>query len=69
MKLGRYYLSRVIKLGELNQTRVMDAIAHAPTVRIGDFDWTITDVTDHRNTSPYLFGKLTKYSPLNRPGY
>lgn len=64
MKLGRYYLSRVIKLGQLNQTRLMDAIAKAPTVRIGEFNWTITDVTDHRDMpSPYLFGKLTKYSP------
>ncbi len=37
MKRGRYYLSRVIKLGELNQTRLIDAIVKAPVVPIGEF--------------------------------
>jgi hypothetical protein len=63
MKRGRYYLARVIKLGELNQTRLLDAIAEAPVVPIGDFEWTITDVIDRRRaTSPYVFGNLAKYS-------
>lgn len=63
MKRGRYYLSRVIKLGELNQSRLLDAIAKAPVVPIGKFVWTITDVTDHRDAiSPYVFGNLAKFS-------
>lgn len=63
MKRGRYYLSRVIKLGELNQSRLLDAIAKAPVVPISDFVWTITDVTDRRNaTYPYVFGNLAKFS-------
>lgn len=63
MKRGRYYLSRVIKLGELNQSRLLDAIAKAPVVPIGEFVWTITDVTDRRSaTSPYVFGNLAKFS-------
>lgn len=63
MKRGRYYLARVIKLGELNQTRLVDAIARAPIVPIGQFEWTITDVTDRRHaSSPYVFGNLAKYT-------
>lgn len=63
MKRGRYYLSRVIKLGALDQTRLLDAISKAPVVPIGDFAWTITDVTDRRReTSPYMFGNLAKFS-------
>lgn len=63
MKRGRYYLSRVIKLGELNQARLLDAIVKAPVVPIGEFAWTITDVTDRRRaTSPFVFGNLAKFS-------
>lgn len=63
MARGRYYLARVIKLGELNQQRLLDAVANAPVVPIGQFEWTITDVIDQRQaTSPYIFGNLAKYS-------
>lgn len=63
MKRGRYYLARVIKLGELTQQRLMDAIVRAPTVPLGQFEWTITDVIDNRAaTNPYIFGNLAKYS-------
>lgn len=65
MRRGRYFLARVIKLGQLNQARLMDAIANAPVVELGQFEWTITDVIDMRNSSqPYLFGNLTKYSRI-----
>ncbi len=46
MRRGRYYMARVIKLGELNQTKLLDAIVKAPTVVIGQSEWTITDVID-----------------------
>lgn len=63
MRKGRYYLARVIKLGELNQTRLLDAIFEAPVVALGQFEWTITDVVDRRNEKiPYVFGNLAKYS-------
>ncbi|MBC3777687.1 hypothetical protein [Pseudomonas sp. SWRI99] len=43
----------------------MDAIVNAPVVEIGQFEWTITDVIDMRDSSsPYLFGNLTKYSRI-----
>jgi len=53
----------VIKLGELNQAKLLDAIVEAPTVAVGQFEWTITDVIDMRNaTTPFVFGNLAKYS-------
>lgn len=63
MRRGRYFLARVIKLGELDQAKLLDAIAQAPTVPLGQFEWTITDVIDKRSsTEPYVFGNLAKYS-------
>lgn len=60
---GRYYLSRVIKLAGLTQERLADAILNSPIIRIGKFDWTITDAMDSRNATPsFIFGKLAKYS-------
>lgn len=67
MSKGRYYLSRVIKLAELNQEKLINAICNAPIVEVGKFDWTITDVIDGRNEStPYIFGKLSKYAKIGR---
>lgn len=63
MQRGRYYMARVIKLGELNQTKLLDAIIEAPVVAVGQFEWTITDVIDRRDaTAPFVFGNLAKYS-------
>lgn len=63
MRRGRYYLARVIKLGQLDQDRLMNAIAEAPIVPMGQYEWTITDVVDQRNsTAPFVFGNLAKYS-------
>jgi hypothetical protein len=60
---GRYYLSRVIKLAGLTQERLADAILSSPIIRIGKFDWTITDALDSRKSTPsFIFGKLAKYS-------
>ena len=63
MKRGRYYLARVIKLGDLNQQLLLNAIVKAPVVPVGQFEWTITDVIDQRSSpSPFVFGNLTKYT-------
>lgn len=62
MSRGRYYLGRVVKIN-LDQSQLMDAIISAPTVSVGKFDWTITDVEDRQNDeSPYIFGKMSKYA-------
>lgn len=62
MRRGRYYLGRVVKIN-LDQTNLMNAIANAPIINVGKFDWTITDIEDNRNAEfPYIFGKLSKYA-------
>lgn len=66
-KNGRYYMARVIKLGELDQTKLIDAIVKAPVVPVGQFEWTITDVIDRRNAEiPFVFGNLSKFSKDGR---
>lgn len=60
---GRYYLSRVIKMGSLTQDKLVSAILNAPVLRLGKFDWAITDAIDGRKEKPkFIFGKLAKYS-------
>lgn len=60
---GRYYLSRVIKMGELTQDKLIAAALNAPVLQIGKFDWAITDAVDGRVYEPqFVFGKLAKYS-------
>jgi len=67
MRRGRYYMARVIKLGELDQEKLLEAIAEAPIVAIGKFEWTVTDVIDRRDmASPFVFGNLVKYSKEGR---
>ena len=62
MRKGRYYLGRVVKTN-LDQEQLMDTIVNPPTVSIGKFDWTITDVIDCRDDKfPYVFGKMSKYA-------
>jgi len=56
-------LGRVIKLGSLDQVRLMDAIAGAETITVGKARWTITNVIDQRNSGlPFIFAKLAKFS-------
>jgi len=63
MRRGRYYLGRVLKLGRLDQDRLMGAIRHSSIVSVRDYTWTITDVKEGEiEQQNYIFGKLSKYS-------
>lgn len=56
-------MGRVIKLGTLDQEKLMSAIAEAATITVGQSRWTITTVVDERNGNlPFIFGKLAKFS-------
>ena len=56
-------MSRVIKLGTLNQEKLISAILNAPVLQIGKFRWAITDAVDgQQNPLPFIFAKLAKYS-------
>ncbi|MGB8980891.1 MAG: hypothetical protein WCC12_03365, partial [Anaerolineales bacterium] len=62
---GRYYLSRVIKLGQLNQDNLIVAMRRPASIVTGKYAWTITDVrvVARRKKVIYVFGKLSKYNP------
>lgn len=63
MRRGRYYLGRVIKLGTLDQEKLMNAISEATAITVGQSRWMITNVIDQRNGElPFVFGKLAKFS-------
>jgi hypothetical protein len=62
---GRYYLSRIVKIGKLDKGKFISALRAPATVRIGRYAWTITDVTLSENIPlpKYVYGTLTKFSP------
>lgn len=63
MKRGRYYLGRVVKLGELDQRRLLDAIREPKIVNVGQFQWTFTDTVDATDSDDgFIFSRLSKYS-------
>ncbi len=63
MRRGRYYLGRVVKLGELDQARLLDAIRDPKVINVGQFQWTFTDTFDLSDSSEgYVFSRLSKYS-------
>jgi hypothetical protein len=62
---GRYYLSRIIKAGQLNQETLIKVLTKPATIISGKYAWTITDarVYERDNEVVYAYGKLSKYSP------
>ncbi len=63
MRRGRYYLGRVVKLGELDQARLLNAIRDPKVINVGQFQWTFTDTFDLSDSSEgYVFSRLSKYS-------
>lgn len=63
MRRGNYYLGRVTKSGNLDQSKLIQAICDSKTVSIGKHLWEFTDTENHINgSSGYLFSRLTKYS-------
>ncbi|MDO4656212.1 hypothetical protein [Kingella sp. (in: b-proteobacteria)] len=63
IRKGRYFLSRVVKIN-LSQEELMDAICHPAIIRVGKYNWTITDMVDKRDDEslPFIYGKLVKYA-------
>jgi hypothetical protein len=60
---GRYYLSRVIKFGQLNPQTLVWALRNSPIVPVKNHEWTVTDVEYvERNNRSFLFGNLAKYT-------
>lgn len=64
IKNGTYYLGRVIKLGNLDSNRLMDAIFFPKPIVAWGYAWSFIDSEkiEYEN-SQFVYGKLIKYSP------
>lgn len=62
-KRGRYYLGRVIKLGNFTQEKLLHALEKPTIVTAGQHGWTITGLQmgKHGKEIKYAFGKLSKF--------
>ena len=65
MRLGRYYLGRIVKFGRLTNEMIVRAILNPSIIRSAKYEWTITDALDGRDESPsFVYGELSKFLPL-----
>lgn len=63
-KNGTYYLGRVLKLGLLDQEKLLEAIENPKQIRYRGSAWTFIDIEEHKQEEHhYIFGKLTKFAP------
>lgn len=63
-RLGTYYIGRVLKLGNLDQEGLIQAIREPQPVEYRGNSWTLIDVEFGKsNHGPYIYGKLCKYKP------
>ncbi len=57
-------MGRVLKLGTLDQKKLIDAIKEPVSVNFRGNSWTFIDVEEHRdNFDHFIFGRLSKYKP------
>ena len=63
-KQGTYYLGRVVLSGELNKTKLVEALKAPTSVGAGEYHWTVTEFKKYEEGKEhFIFGKLTKYKP------
>nr|WP_205620817.1 hypothetical protein [Pseudomonas chengduensis] len=68
-KTGTYYAGRVLKLGTLDQSMLMDAIRKPTSVLFRGNAWTFIDIIEHNQAgNHYIFGRLSKYAPKGEIG-
>lgn len=68
-KKGTYYAGRVLKLGLLNQDKLLDSIKNPISVKYRGSAWSFTDVEEHdENGLRFVFGRLSKYAPDGEVG-
>lgn len=62
MRRGRFYLGRIIKIGQLDQKQLIEAIIKPPIIVANRYSWTITDALESKiNSVIYYYGKLSKF--------
>jgi hypothetical protein len=66
---GTYYTGRVLKLGVLDQEKLLDAIKNPTSVIYRGNAWTFIDVDEYKQAGHhYIFGRLSKYVPEGEVG-
>lgn len=61
---SRYYLARVLKMGDLDEARLVEAIVQPVTIERGRYRLTFTDAVVKRDDGlSYVFGRLAKFEP------
>jgi len=68
-KKGTYYAGRVLKLGLLDQDKLLSALRDSISIKYRGNAWTFLDVIEYQQSgNHYLFGRLSKYAPEGEVG-
>lgn len=66
---GTYYAGRVLKLGLLNQDKLLQAIKNPISVKYRDNAWSFIDIEEYTGERlHFVFGRLSKYAPEGEVG-
>lgn len=61
---GTYYIGRVLKLGLLDQEKLIEAIKNPDQITYRGNAWTFIDIEEYNEHGHhYIFGKLSKFAP------
>jgi len=61
---GTYYVGRVLKLGLLDQSMLIDGILRPTSIKVRGSKWTIIDSQEYKQGGHhFIYGRLSKYSP------
>jgi len=68
-KKGTYYAGRVLKLGLLNQDKLIYAIKNPASIKYRDNAWSFIDIEEQTVEGlHFVFGRLSKYAPKGEVG-
>ncbi len=61
---GTYYVGRVLKLGLLDQSMLIDGILRPTSIKVRGNKWTIIDSQEYKQGGDhFIYGRLSKYAP------
>lgn len=61
---GTYYIGRVLKLGILDQEKLLEALRKPEVIFYRGNAWTFLDIQEYEQSNlHYIFGKLSKFTP------
>ncbi len=66
---GTYYIGRVLKLGILDQDKLIYALNNPAVINFRGNSWTFIDVKENNQSGHrYIYGKLSKFAPEGEVG-